>query len=88
MNYAMIRKDKVIQVLYNQKTEPHYPPDPQGNPVTAVPCDETVKIGMMYDAETGTFYEYTPSEPEPKEPQPTQLDQIQSTLDYLAMMAE
>lgn len=83
-NYAMILQNRVIDVLKNQETEPHWPPDPSGNPVTAIPCDDTVMLGMIYDPETGTFSEYTPPEPEPMpEPQPTQLDRIEEQLNAL-----
>lgn len=82
--YAMILQNRVIGVLKNQETEPHWPPDPSGNPVTAIPCDDTVTLGMIYDSETGTFSEYTPPEPEPTpEPQPTQLDRIEEQLNAL-----
>lgn len=82
--YAMILQNRVIDVLKNQETEPHWPPDPSGNPVTAIPCDDTVTLGMIYDSETGTFSEYTPPEPEPMpEPQPTQLDRIEEQLNAL-----
>lgn len=82
--YAMILQNRVIGVLKNQETEPHWPPDPSGNPVTAIPCDNTVTLGMIYDPETGTFSEYTPPEPEPMpEPQPTQLDRIEEQLNAL-----
>lgn len=83
-NYAMILQNRVIDILKDRETEPHYPPDPSGNPVTAIPCDETVTLGMIYDSETGTFSEYTPPEPEPMpEPQPTQLDRIEEQLNAL-----
>lgn len=83
-NYAMILQNRVIDVLKNQETEPHWPPDPSGNPVTAIPCDDTVTLGMIYDPETGTFSEYTPPEPEHMpEPQPTQLDRIEEQLNAL-----
>ena len=82
--YAMILQNRVIDVLKDQETEPYYPPDPSGNPVTAIPCDDTVTLGMIYDSETGTFSEYTPPEPEPiPEPQPTQLDRIEEQLNAL-----
>ena len=82
--YAMILQNRVIGVLKNQETEPHWPPDPSGNPVAAIPCDDTVMLGMIYDPETGTFSEYTPPEPEPMpEPQPTQLDRIEEQLNAL-----
>lgn len=82
-NYAMILQNRVIDVLKDRETEPYYPPDPSGNPVTAIPCDDTVTLGMIYNSETGTFSEYTPPEPEP-EPQPTQLDRIEEQLNALA----
>lgn len=82
--YAMILQNRVIDVLKNQEVEPYYPPDPSGNPVTAIPCDETVTLGMIYDPETGTFSEYTPPEPEPMpEPKPSQLDRIEEQLNAL-----
>ena len=74
--YAMILQNRVIDVLKDRETEPYYPPDPSGNPVTAIPCDDTVTLGMIYDSETGTFSEYTPPEPEPTpEPQLTETEQ-------------
>ena len=63
-NYAMILQNRVIDVLKDRETEPYYPPDPSGNPVTAIPCDDTVTLGMIYDSEIGTFSEYTPPETE------------------------
>lgn len=89
-NYAMILQNRVIGVLKNRETEPYYPPDPSGNPVTAIPCDDTVTLGMIYDPETGTFSEYTPPEPEPMpEPQPTQGDRIEeSVLTIMEAMAD
>ena len=83
-NYAMISKNRVIDVLKDRETEPYYPPDPSGNPVTAIPCDDTVTLGMIYDPETGTFSEYIPPEPEPMpEPKPSQLDRIEEQLNAL-----
>jgi hypothetical protein len=82
--YAMILQNRVIDVLKDRETEPYYPPDPSGNPVTAIPCDDTVTLGMIYDPETGTFSEYTPPEPEPiPEPKPSQLDRIEEQLNAL-----
>ena len=86
-NYAMLSKNRVIGVLLNQETEPEWGPTPDGSPVTAIPCDDTVTLGMIYNSETGTFSEYTPPEPEPDpepEPQPTQLDRIEEQLNALA----
>ena len=93
MTYAMILQNRVIGVLENQETEPHWPPDPNGTPVLAIPCDDTVTLGMIYDPETGTFSEYTPPEPEPTpEPQLTETEQaILDTainVDYLVCMKE
>lgn len=83
--YAMILQNRVIDVLKDQETEPYYPPDPSGNPVTAIPCDDTVTLGMIYNSETGTFSEYTPPEPQPMpEPKPSQLDRIEEQLNALA----
>lgn len=81
MTYAMILQNKVIDVLPNQETEQWWPPDPAGNPVTAVLCDDTVKKGMEYEPETGEFSEYIPPEPEPEPiPEPTQLDRIEAAI--------
>lgn len=81
MTYAMILQNIVIGVLPNEETEPWWPPDPAGNPVTAVPCDDTVTIGMEYDPETGEFSKYIPPEPEPEPvPEPTQLDRIEAAV--------
>lgn len=83
--YAMILQNRVIDVLKDRETEPYYPPDPSGNPVTAIPCDDTVTLGMIYNSETGTFSEYTPPEPEPMpEPKSSQLDRIEEQLNALA----
>ena len=89
-NYAMISKNRVIGVLLNQETEPEWGPTPDGSPVTAIPCDDTVTLGMIYDPETGAFSEYTPPEPEPiPEPQPTQGDRIEeSVLTIMEAMAD
>lgn len=79
--YAMVLKNTVIGILHNQEDKPYWPPDPAGNPVTAIPCDDTVKLGMMYDPETGEFSEYIPPEPELQPaPEPTQLDRIEAAV--------
>lgn len=84
-NYAMISKNRVIGVLLNQEIEPEWGPTPDGSPVTAIPCDDTVMLGMIYDPETGTFSEYTPPEPQPMpEPKPSQLDRIEEAVNKLA----
>ena len=87
MMYAMILQNRVIGVLENQETEPFWPPDASGNPVTAILCDNTVTLGMTYDPESNTFTEYIP--PETETPQPTQLDKIQTAqLTIMAALAD
>ena len=83
--YAMLLQNRVIGILADQEREPWWPPDPQGNPVLAVPCGEEVALGMLYDPETGTFSEPAP-EPIPPDPapEPTQLDRIEETVKQLA----
>ena len=78
--YAMINKKKVIDVI-NYNSIPKYPPTSDGTEVTAVECDETVEIGMIYDSDTGEF-----SYPEPQamsEPEPTNQD-IMDKLDEMS----
>ncbi len=75
MLYAMILQNRVIGIV-RAEVVPSWPPDSQGNPVTAIKCDDTVKLGMIYNPETGEFIEYIPSEP--PEPEPTQLDRIET----------
>ena len=87
MTYAMVLQNRVIGVLENQETEPSWPPDASGIPVTAIPCDDTVTLGMIYDPETGMFSKYIP--PETPTPEPTQLDKIQAAqLTIMAAMAD
>ena len=74
MTYAMILLNNVIGVLESD-TPPSWPPDPHGNPVTAVECGEDIELGMIYDTESGTFSEYIPPAYIP-----TQLDRIESRL--------
>lgn len=84
-NYAMVAQNRVIGVLLNQETEPKWGPIPSGSPVLAIPCDDTVTLGMIYDPETEAFSEYIPPEPEPiPEPRPSQLDRIEEQLNALA----
>ena len=73
--YAMVLLGTVIDVIESD-TVPHYPPDPDGNPVITMECDNTVQKGDIVENGiiVGTYV-----------PQPTQLDQIQAILDYLAM---
>lgn len=70
--YAMILLERVIGVI-EAETPPSWPPDPQGNPVTAVECGKEVELGMVYDPETGAFSEYVPPAYVP-----SQLDRIEA----------
>lgn len=83
MRYAMILNNRVIDMLDNQNTVPHYPPDKHGNKVTPVECDETVYRGMEYDFDTNTFMAYNPVPTSAETPQPTQLDLIQKSVEKL-----
>lgn len=84
-NYAMLSKNRVIGVLYDQETEPEWGPTPDGSPVIAVPCDDTVILGMLYNSETGEFYEYVPEPVEEGDYVPTYEERIEAKLDYLTM---
>lgn len=64
-NYAMVLKNEVIAVLLNQETIPFYPPDIEGNPVTAIEFEDGVTLGMSY--RNGEFVEYDPNYKEPVE---------------------
>ena len=77
MIYAMVLKNRVIDIKESE-TIPKYPPDAYGNEVTSVECSDDVTVGMIYDAETGSFTEYEPPEPEPTKK--TQLDRIEEQL--------
>lgn len=70
MLYAIIISElnTVVDVMESE-TEPVYPPTSSGLTFCAVPCNENVKINMLYDKNTGEFIEPEPK-PEP-EPEPT-----------------
>lgn len=72
--YAMILLERVIGVI-EAETPPSWPPDPQGNPVTAVECGKEVELGMVYDPDTNSFSDYIPPAYIP-----TQLDKIEERL--------
>ena len=74
MRYAMVLLNNVIGIK-EADNPPSFPPDPQGNPVTAIECDESVVLGMVYDPETGEFSEYVPPADVP-----TQADRIEERL--------
>lgn len=90
MKYAMILQNKVIGIVPEQDTEPHWPHSPSGKEIKAVECDDSVRIGMVYCPETGTFSEYIPPEPEPKPL--TEQEQIAIdtalTVEYMACLLE
>lgn len=77
MRYAMVNNNNVIEVLNSQIIKPKWPCCPDGSQVIAIECDETVKIGMVYNPEIDKFIEnihpienYVPS----------QLDRIESMI--------
>lgn len=57
--YAMVLLERVIGII-EAEAPPSWPPDPHGNPVTTVECDNTVELEMIYDSETGKFTDYVP----------------------------
>lgn len=57
--YAMICNDTVIDVLYNQEEKPNWPPDPVGNPVVAIICNDEATGNWLYNPETKEVYEPT-----------------------------
>lgn len=67
MFYAIIiNKLNSVADVIEAETMPVYPRTSSGLTFYAVPCDENVKINMLYNKNTGEF-----SEPEPKpEPEP------------------
>ena len=70
MLYAIIISElNTVADVMESETEPVYPPTSSGLEFYAVPCDENVKINMLYDKNTGEFSEPKPK-PEP-EPEPT-----------------
>lgn len=78
MNYAMILLDRVIDIV-KSNNPPNYPPDAMGNPVTAIECDDSVILGMIYNEETGEFTEYIPPMIAP-----SQLDRIEGIVNHIA----
>ena len=93
MRFAMICRNIVIEVIENVQNAPEWPNDKYGNPVTSVPCDDTVERGMFYNSETGTFSEYIP--PEPVEPTPKPLTEAEErqidillNTEYIACLLE
>ena len=56
-NWIMLINNQVIDILYQLEKPPIWPPDPEGNPVTSMPWEDTseIEIGMFY--EDGQFIE-------------------------------
>lgn len=52
--YAGLLNNEVIVL---DETYRQYPPDALGAPVETVECDDTVSLGMIYNPESGTFFE-------------------------------
>lgn len=48
MRYAMVLESTVIDVISNHAVIPQWPPSPDGEEVTAVECDDSIYIGMLY----------------------------------------
>ncbi|AMJ40392.1 hypothetical protein [Anaerotignum propionicum] len=65
MTYAMIMSESVIDVLTSEAA-PQWPPSPEGFKVTAVECDSSVYIGMLYI--NGEFHEQDIPQPKPVQP--------------------
>ena len=87
MTYAMICNNRIIEIVHNRDVAPVWPPDANGNPVTAVECPEEATRSWLYNAETGEVFEpvfVEPEEPiepeEPVTPEPTQLDRIEAKI--------
>lgn len=79
--------DNIVVDIENSEYIPVLGPTAGGLIPQAIPCDDAVELGMVYDPETNTFSEYIPPEPIP--PQPTQLDNIEATqLTIMTAMAE
>ena len=84
--YAMICDNKVIEVLYNLDAAPKWPPDPSGNPVTAIVCSDEATRDWLYNPETGEVFEpvsIAPEENEPVEKPRSQLDRIEEKMNVL-----
>ena len=81
--YAAILLNRVINIEKAEET-PQYPPDQEGNKVTAMECDDTVQIGdkVIDGMIVGT---YVPKEPEPSE---TELIQAEILLNQAEIIAK
>ena len=75
MIYAMVLKNVVVDIK-KAETAPYYPPDIEGNPVSAIETTKETEVGMYYHEDTGNF-DFEFPEPETEE---TQLDRIEGLL--------
>ena len=57
IKYAMVLLNRVIDIVESDLI-PEYPPDEHGNPVFTIKCDDSVKVGMIYNDITKEFEEY------------------------------
>ena len=84
--YAMILLNRVINIEKAEET-PQYPPDQEGNKVTAIECDDTVQIGdkVIDGIIVGT---YVPKEPEMTEPIENEFIQAEILLNQAEIIAK
>ena len=54
-NWIMMINNQVIDIIYQTEEPPNWPPDEKGNPVNAIPWEDTsnIEIGQIY--ENGKF---------------------------------
>jgi len=69
--YAMILAGRVIGTVESDEV-PYWPPDPDGNPIIAIECDETVEAGMYYRNEI--FTDELPPDPLQPVETPTEIE--------------
>lgn len=94
MLYAIIITAlNTVADIIESEAEPVYPPTSSGLTFYAVPCDENIKINMLYNKNTGEFSEPKPK-PEP-EPEPKPLSDIEAAIldtsvntEYLVCLAD
>lgn len=84
--YAAILLNRVINIEKAEET-PQYPPDQEGNKVTAMECDDTVQIGdkVIDGIIVGT---YVPKEPEPSETEIIQAEILLNQAEIIAKQKE
>ena len=96
MQYAIINNLNFVCDVLDSETEPLYPPTESGINFKAVECNDTVKINMIYNPETGEFSEVVTPEPEPEtEPEPKPLSDTEAAIldtsintEYLVCLAD